>query len=245
MTDRIKEPTRGSIEETLERYRAERDKRLRSDGAVQYRELEGFFEHLDRDPFADPDFRRDPVIEETDAVIIGAGLGGLSAAAHLAMLGVTDFRVIDRAGDFGGTWYWNRYPGAQCDVESYIYMPLLEETGYVPSEKYAMAPEILAHCQRIGKQFGLYPKALFQTVVQDARWIEDISRWEVATDRGDRIRARFLVVAGGILHKPKLPGIRAWRPSRARASTPPAGTTATRAALRASRWTSWPTSASP
>jgi cyclohexanone monooxygenase len=120
---------------------------------------------------------------------------------------VTDMRIIDRAGDFGGTWYWNRYPGAACDVESYIYMPMLEETGYVPSEKYAKAPEIFAHCQRIGDQFGLYPKALFQTVVQGVRWIESAHRWEVTTDRGDRIWARFLIVAGGILHKPKLPGI--------------------------------------
>ena len=207
MTDPAKGSPRSSIEETLERYRAERDKRLRSDGAVQYRELDGYFEDFDRDPFADPDFRRAPVVEETDVAIIGAGLGGASAAVWLTRQGVTDFRVIDRAGDFGGTWYWNRYPGAQCDVESYIYMPFLEETGYVPTEKYAMAPEILAHFQRIGAQYGLYPKALFQTVVRDARWIEEISRWEVTTDRGDRIRARFLVVAGGILHKPKLPGI--------------------------------------
>ncbi len=148
-----------------------------------------------------------PCHEEVDAVIVGAGLGGLQAAARLAQQGVTNVRIIDKAGDFGGTWYWNRYPGAACDVESYIYLPMLEETGYIPTEKYAKAPEIFAHCQRIAEQFDLYPRALFQTNVTELRWLDDAGRWQVTTDRGDRILARFAVVAGGILHRAKLPRI--------------------------------------
>ena len=201
------ESTRASLDAIKAKYSAEREKRLRADGTDQYRDLSGLFEDFDRDPYADPDFRRDPVTSDAEVAVIGGGLGGLLAAARLAQRGVTDVRVIDKAGDFGGTWYWNRYPGAACDIESYIYMPMLEETGYVPTEKYAKAPEIFAHCQRIAKQFGLYDKALFQTLVQEVRWHDEDRRWEVSTNRGDMLRARFLIIAGGILHKAKLPGI--------------------------------------
>ncbi len=203
MTD----PAASTLEAINAKYESERAKRLRTDGTDQYSSLEGLFEHFDRDSRADPNFTREPVIEETDAVIIGGGFSGLLTAVRLKQNGVDKIRVIDRAGDFGGTWYWSRYPGAACDVESYIYMPLLEETGYIPTEKYAKATEIFEHCQRIANQFDLYPAALFQTLVKDLRWIDEASRWEVTTDRGDRIMARFVVTAGGILHKAKLPGI--------------------------------------
>ena len=146
-----------SVEEVEARYQAERAKRLRPDGLAQYADIRQLDGDLDRDPYVETPLVRDAVDEEVDAVVIGAGLGGLQAAVRLAQQGVTNVRVIDKAGDFGGTWYWNRYPGAACDVESYIYMPLLEETGYVPTEKYAKAPEIFAHCQRIAKAFDLYP----------------------------------------------------------------------------------------
>ena len=201
------ESARASLDAIKAKYFAEREKRLRPDGSDQYRDLTGLFEDFDRDPYADPAFRRDPVTGDTEVAIIGGGLGGLLAAAHLAQRGITDVRVIDKAGDFGGTWYWNRYPGAACDIESYIYMPMLEETGYVPTEKYAKAPEIFAHCQRIAKQYDLYSGALFQTLVQEVRWHDETQRWEVSTSRGDKLRARFLIIAGGILHKAKLPGI--------------------------------------
>ncbi|MCK9897964.1 NAD(P)/FAD-dependent oxidoreductase [Frankia sp. AgB32] len=195
------------LDEIKEKYRAEREKRLRPDGTDQYRDFKDIFADFDRDPYADPDFHREPVVEETTVAMIGGGLGGLVTAARLVEFGITDLRIIDKAGDFGGTWYWNRYPGAACDTESYIYLPLLEETGYIPTEKYAKAPEIFAQCQRIGRQYNLYPSALFQTVVEGVRWQDDSSRWEITTNRGDRIRARFIVIAGGILHKAKLPGI--------------------------------------
>jgi len=198
---------RAKLDAITAKYQSEREKRLRPDTSAQYRDFSGVFEDFDRDPYADPDYTRTPVAAECEVAIIGAGIGGLLAAAKLAQQGVTDIRIIDKAGDFGGTWYWNRYPGAACDIESYIYMPMLEETGYIPTEKYAKAPEIFAHCQRIAQQFDLYPKALFQTLVQEVRWQETTGRWEVSTNRSDKIRARFLIIAGGILHKAKLPGI--------------------------------------
>ena len=201
------ESARASLDAIKAKYGAEREKRLRADGADQYRDLTGLFEDFDRDSYADPDFQRDPVTADTEVAIIGGGLGGLLAAARLAQHGITDVRVIDKAGDFGGTWYWNRYPGAACDIESYIYMPMLEETGYIPTEKYAKAPEIFAHCQRIAKQYDLYAGALFQTLVQEVRWHDETRRWAVSTNRGDKLHARFLIIAGGILHKAKLPGI--------------------------------------
>ncbi len=196
-----------SLDEVTARYQAERAKRLRPDGLGQYEDIRVLDSELDRDPYVGTPLVRDVVHDEVDVVIVGAGLGGLQAAVRLAEQGVTNVRIIDKAGDFGGTWYWNRYPGAACDVESYIYMPLLEETGYVPSEKYAKAPEIFAHCQRIAEQFDLYPNALFQTNVTELRWLDEASRWQVSTDRGDRILAKFTVVAGGILHRAKLPRI--------------------------------------
>ena len=195
------------LEELKARYAAERDKRMRDDGNAQYRGFEEIQRQFDRDPFADPDFTRDAIEEETEVAIIGAGLSGMMTAARLMDAGITEMRIIDKAGDFGGTWYWNRYPGAACDVESYIYMPFLEETGYIPTEKYAKAPEIFEHCQRIGKHFDLYPRALFQTLVSELRWNDDENRWLVTTNRGDRIKARFVAIAGGIMHKAKLPGI--------------------------------------
>jgi cyclohexanone monooxygenase len=207
MTGADDSAARAKLDAINAKYQSEREKRMRPDGSSQYRDFSSVFEDFDRDPYADPTFTRSPIIEETEVAVIGAGIGGLMAAAKLAQQGITDVRIIDKAGDFGGTWYWNRYPGAACDIESYIYMPMLEETGYVPTEKYAKAPEIFAHCQRIAKQFDLYTKALFQTLVQEVRWQDDSGRWEISTNRGDKIRARFLIIAGGILHKAKLPGI--------------------------------------
>ena len=116
-------------------------------------------------------------------------------------------RIIDKGGDFGGTWYWNRYPGAQCDVESYIYLPLLEETGYIPKERYSFAPEIVEHAQRIAKKYDLYRDACFQTQIKDITWNEEEYRWIITTNRNDRMRARFVVMSNGPLNRPKLPGI--------------------------------------
>src|SRR5262249_5600359 len=129
------------------KYRAERDKRLRPDGIAQFVELTGKFAHLERDPYVAPGFTRAPLCDEVDVALIGAGFGGLLAGARLRELGVASVRIIEKGGDVGGTWYWNRYPGLACDIESYVYLPLLEELGTMPVEKYSRGPEILAHCQ--------------------------------------------------------------------------------------------------
>jgi len=196
-----------SLEEAREKYRIEREKRLRADGIRQYKELKGDYEEFDRDPYVEPGFTRKAVIEDVDVVIVGGGFGGMIEAANLTKAGVTNFRIVEKAGDFGGTWYWNRYPNAACDVESYVYLPLLEDTGYMPTEKYAKAPEIFAYCQLLGRTFDLYRGALFQTEVEDMRWDESRKRWNVMTSRSDILSAKFIVIAGGVLHKAKLPGI--------------------------------------
>ena len=195
------------IEEAKQRYRLEREKRLRDDAQAQYSQLTDDYEEFDHDPWVEPGFTREPVVETTQVVIVGGGFAGMLIAKGLLERGITDFRIIDKAGDFGGTWYWNRYPGCMCDVESLIYLPLLEETGYTPTEHYVPATEIFEHCQRIGRQYDLYPHALFQTEIDTAVWDEAASRWTVTTTRDDELSARFLITAGGILHKAKLPAI--------------------------------------
>lgn len=189
-----------------EKYKQEREKRLREDGNEQYIEVKGDFAKYIDDPYVDP-IERDPVSDEVDVLIIGGGFGGLLAGARLREAGVKDIRIVEKGGDFGGTWYWNRYPGAQCDIEAYVYLPLLEELGYMPKEKYTHAPEILAHSSNIGKHFDLYNKALFQTQVTEMQWDNVTARWTVSTNRGDKVRARFVAMANGPLDRPKLPGI--------------------------------------
>ena len=194
-----------SPDELRERYQREAVKRIRPDGVRQYQELKDT--EFDADPYVEPGFGREPVVEETDVVIVGTGWAGMTTAAYLHKAGVTSYRMIDKAGDFGGTWYWNRYPGCMCDVESYVYLPLLEETGYMPTKKYAHAQEIFEYAQLLGRTFEMYPHALFQTEVDGMTWDDAAQRWQVTTSRGDRLAARFVVICGGVLHKAKLPGI--------------------------------------
>src|SRR5580700_5390291 len=190
-----------------EKYRLERDKRLRADANEQYVEVAGDFRHYVDDPYIEAPIVRGPLTDTVDALVIGGGFGGLLAAARLREAGVEKIRIVEKGGDFGGTWYWNRYPGAQCDIESYIYLPLLEETGYIPKEKYSFAPEILEHSRRIGEKFDLYRNACFQTQIKAITWNEDECRWIVTTNRDDRMSARFVVMSNGPLNRPKLPGI--------------------------------------
>jgi cation diffusion facilitator CzcD-associated flavoprotein CzcO len=188
------------------KYREERDKRLRPEGNDQYVEPTGPFAHLLEDPWV-ARAPRDPVRAEVDVVCIGAGFAGLVTAAQLRAAGVDDVHLIDGGGDVGGAWYWNRYPGAMCDTAAMIYLPMLEETGYLPSAKYVQAPEIFAHARRIATQFGLYDRALLSTEVTSLRWDDQAARWLVATDRGDELHARFVTTGTGPLHRPKLPGV--------------------------------------
>ena len=188
------------------RYEAERAKRHRAEGFAQYTEVTGEFEKFfEFDPYTvlPP---RDPVNDENDVVILGGGFAGLIVAGRLREAGIENIRVIDRGGDFGGTWYWNRYPGVQCDVESYSYVPLLEEMGYMPKDRYSYGTEIFEYCQQLGRHFGLYEHALFGTVADSLRWDEASLRWQIGTRQGDKIAARFVVMALGPLNRPKLPG---------------------------------------
>lgn len=189
------------------KYEEERRKRLRPDAVDQYREPTGPLARFDRDPYVEPGFTRPAIVEEVDVVIVGGGFGGLLAGARLRQAGVQSIRIIEKGGDFGGTWYWNRYPGIACDVESYVYMPMLEEMGYIPTEKYASGAEIFEYCKKIAERYELYRGAMFQTQATTLRWDESRSRWIVSTDREDRIAARFVISCTGLLSKPKLPGI--------------------------------------
>ncbi len=189
-----------------QKYAEERSKRLRSDGNAQYLQVKDQLAHYLADPYTALQ-ERAALTDHVTVAFIGGGFAGLVTGARLVEQGITDVRIIEKGGDFGGTWYWNRYPGAQCDTASFIYMPLLEETGHMPTEKYAHAPEILEQCQRIGKQYKLYDNALFHTEVEDLSWDEAESRWLIKTNRGDAFTASFLAMGTGPLHVPKLPGI--------------------------------------
>ncbi|MDT7722121.1 MAG: hypothetical protein QOE94_3132 [Mycobacterium sp.] len=192
----------------LEKYREERQKRIRSDGVDQYRRTQGELARFFLDnPNAAPPREHAPVHEKVDVVIVGGGWSGLLTAARLRQAGVDNFRIVESGADFGGVWYWNRYPGARCDVESFSYIPLLEETGYMPTQKYAAAPEIRAQVQAVAERFDLHSRAIFDTRVSELRWDEDASRWIASTDHGDTLTARFAFVGNGQLNYPKLPAI--------------------------------------
>ena len=192
-----------NIEQLKERYREERDKRLRADGNNQYIRIEGQLSHYLEDPYT-PVTPREPKNDHVTFTFIGGGFAGLVTGARLKECGIDDVRIVEKGGDFGGTWYWNRYPGAQCDTASFVYMPLLEETGHMPTEKYAHAPEIRTHCSNIGKQFGLYDNALFHTQVNRLTWLPKDKRWQVETHQGDCFTTQFIGMGTGPLHVPKL-----------------------------------------
>jgi cyclohexanone monooxygenase len=180
----------------------ERDKRVRADGLAQYSRME----HSQEDPFT-PFVSREPVTDHVEFTFIGGGFSGLLAGARAKDAGLTSVRLIDSAGDFGGVWYWNRYPGSMCDTASMVYLPLLEETGYMPKEKYAHGPEIFEHARRIARHYDLYTNSLLQTTVESAEWDDEKSLWTVTTNRGDRFTTKYLGMAVGPLAIPKLPAI--------------------------------------
>ncbi|GAB3311509.1 NAD(P)/FAD-dependent oxidoreductase [Epidermidibacterium keratini] len=188
------------------KYAVEREKRLRSDGIRQWRALDGIVASADTDPFTAV-MPRETVHDHVEFLFIGGGFAGLTICARLKEAGFDDFRILEAGGDFGGVWYWNRFPGAMCDTAAMVYLPLLEETGHMPSAKYVHGPEILAHAQRIGRHYDLYPHALFSTHLESLTWDESASRWIVRTREGDKFTATTVAMGTGPLNRPHLPGI--------------------------------------
>src|SRR4051812_19091584 len=183
------------------KYRAFKEVRR---GAADYMAIEGEFAKYLDDVYSEPPVEREPLTDECDVLVVGAGFAGLLLWYKLSQAGFVDVRFCEKGGDVGGTWYWNRYPGIACDVESYSYFPLLEEMGYVPSMKFASGFEIYEYCQEMAGRFRFYDHCLFHTTVDKTVWDEDTGRWTVYTDRGDAMRARYVVLANGILTTPKL-----------------------------------------
>ncbi len=189
------------------KYAEERAKRItQGRGVIHDLQLEEEFAEYTTDPFT-PFIPRDPVTRDVEVAIIGAGMSGVVVGARLKEEGVDGVVLIDKAGGIGGTWYWNRYPGVMCDVESYIYMPMLEELDYVPTTRYAFGDEIRKHLDAIATKYDLVDRAMFHTGVEASEWDEERSRWVIRTDRGDEVRARYLIMAVGILNRMKIPVI--------------------------------------
>ena len=194
-------------EEIKRRFAEERDLRLgyRPEGTGQFTsELTGALAKYEVDPYTDETTPRDPIDDTVEILFIGGGFSALLTAARLRQVGFESIRIVERGADVGGTWYWNRYPGVACDVIAYDYLPLLDEMGYVPTRHYAEGPEIYAHCQAIAHRYDLYDLAVFQTTVTSTTWHADEAMWHLTTDRGDTMRARFVICANGTLSKPKL-----------------------------------------
>jgi len=199
----LPEPPPGAVfnAEEQARYRANKEARQ---GAADYITMEGEFSKYLEDVYSEPPIPRDALDDECEILVVGAGFGAMLLWYRLREAGFTDVRFCEKGGDVGGTWYWNRYPGIACDVESYSYLPLLEEMGYIPSMKFASGFEILEYCQTMAERFGLYDRTLFHTTVERTDWDEASGRWVIKTDRGDSIKSRFVVLANGILTTPKL-----------------------------------------
>ena len=207
--DSIKQDSLGfNPDELRQKYRLERDKRVRVDGNDQYLEVKGDFSYFVEDPYIDEEISRDSLEKTFHTIIIGGGFGGVLSGARLREQGIDDFRIIEKGGDFGGTWYWNRYPGASCDIESYIYFPLLEETSFIPKRKYTDAAETLDYFKILSDKFSLKENALFQTEVNEVKWISDEKLWFIKTNRKDSIKARYVIHANGFLNRPKLPAMK-------------------------------------
>ena len=173
-------------------------------GAADYMAMEGDFSRYLEDVYSTDPVPRESQTDECEILVVGAGFAALLLWYKLRKEGFEDVRFCEKGGDVGGTWYWNRYPGIACDVESYSYLPLLEEMDYMPTMKFESGFEIMEYCQRMAEKFGFYDHCLFHTTVEKTEWDESTGRWTVLTDRGDRMRARFVILANGLLTTPKL-----------------------------------------
>ncbi|KAJ4246070.1 hypothetical protein NW762_013815 [Fusarium torreyae] len=216
------------LKATQKKYAEEARKRLRLDGSAQFVQLtETDIDRLNalvEDPWADHKALNalDPPIKQNDIhkyFVLGAGFGGLQFAVRLIEKGIAtadDIRLVDAAGGFGGTWYWNRFPGLHCDVESYIYLPLLQETGYIPTHKYAPGEEVRQHAERIASKWKLDDKTLFRSDVRSVEWDDGSQLWTIKLTqrRGPadpsvdvEFRAEYVYLAAGVLTKPQIPNI--------------------------------------
>jgi cyclohexanone monooxygenase len=196
------QPSRASFDaEEQARYREYKEARR---GAADYMAMEGEFAKYLEDVYSEPPVEREALTDECEILVVGAGFAGLLLWHKLSRAGFVDVRFCEKGGDVGGTWYWNRYPGIACDVESYSYLPLLEEMGYFPSMRFASGFEIYEYCQSMAERFGFYDHCLFHTTVERTDWDEETGRWIVQTDRGDAMKARYVILANGILTTPKL-----------------------------------------
>ena len=201
---------RTDYDEIKRKFAEERDLRVarRPEGRAQYvSDFDSALERYAVDPFSGEIAPRAPISDHVEVLFIGGGFSALLTSVRLREKGVESIRIVERGGDVGGTWYWNRYPGVSCDVPSYDYLPLLDEMGYVPAQRYSRGPEILEHCQAIARKYDLYDVALFHTTVTSTVWSDADRLWHLETDRGDHMRARFVICANGTLSKPKLPRI--------------------------------------
>ncbi len=196
-------PPPGAVFNAEEQARYREFKEARR-GAADYIAMEGEFARYLEDVYSEPPVPREALSDECEVLVVGAGFAGLLLWHKLSQAGFEDVRFCEKGGDVGGTWYWNRYPGIACDVESYSYLPLLEEMGYFPSMKFASGFEIMEYCQAMAEKFGFYDHCLFHTTVERTEWDADAGRWTVYTDRGDAMQARFVILANGILTTPKL-----------------------------------------
>jgi cyclohexanone monooxygenase len=196
-------PPVGAVFDAVEQAKYREFKEARA-GAANYMSMEGEFSRYLEDVYSAEPVAREALTDECDVLVVGAGFAGLLLWYKLREAGFQNVRFCEKGGDVGGTWYWNRYPGIACDVESYSYLPLLEEMDYIPSMKFAAGFEIMEYCQKMAEKFGFYDKCLFHTTVEKTEWDEDTGRWTVSTDRGDAMRAKFVVLANGILTTPKL-----------------------------------------
>ncbi|KAH8162717.1 hypothetical protein CIB48_g5538 [Xylaria polymorpha] len=214
--------------EIQQKYAVEAQKRVKAEGLSQFQALSQSnsdrLRHLVDDVWADHaalDAQPSPINagDFPKFLIAGAGIGGIVAAVRLIQQGFTadQIRLVETAGGVGGTWYWNRYPGLHCDIESYIYMPLLEETGFMPSHKYASGVEIRHHLQNVVKKYQLEDKILFRAQVKSYTWNDEASHWKVdlSTSRGPKgqeqvplsVNAEFVFMTAGLLATPQIPKI--------------------------------------
>ncbi|MCZ6640054.1 MAG: NAD(P)/FAD-dependent oxidoreductase, partial [Gammaproteobacteria bacterium] len=203
--------TQAYYDDIKKKFAEERDLRLkyRPDGTAQFTsDFTGALSKYAMDPYGGEISPREPINDTVECLFIGGGFSALLTSARLRERGVESIRIVERGADVGGTWYWNRYPGVACDVVSYDYLPLLDEMDYVPKDHYAKGREILAHCQSIAKKYDLYELAVFQTTVTTTVWNEAEELWHLTTDRGDHMKARFVICANGTLSKPKLARIK-------------------------------------